>query len=630
MPTAFPLAADPFATGASPLAPAPSPLDDSNDRVKTFDAKQDQLAAKLDTIRADTAAKNDKLEDFFAANKPPVYKPPAPYKPPEQSGPIEAWGSLAMAFAMLASRFTRTPMTTAMNAGAAVMTAIKQKNADAATAAYQQWKDANTQALDMAKYQQSAYANLMATIERREKNNVDLSKDQQDDVRAQITALASAFKDETMLKIGEAHDLNAQKLEYDRRQHELDMLDTQTKRLEQGWEKMQGQVEGAKAEKEAMQTPEYKAAIAAGDTMAIGKILAEANPDKYLEKYQAEKDKQEKEQDSIAGQARAQYSDWVASPEGQSASPDERMKKEAAIYGAFKSQGGARLLPPLTDANKHWQAGELASYQMPSPGQLQIAREPGWDGPDGALEEAKKINPDFNPAKYKSVQAVRQKFTAGKGADAIASYVRLDQHLQFFKGLVTNLSDGTDVKTLNAIAKLWGQQTGNSNVSSYETALELVGDEIVKAATGAGVAGALSDRENIKKNFDPSLTKEQLRANINAVEVLVGGAMTSTLNQARQALSPQEMADAVGGPEVMEHFHVDPATGKPRVDGAYDFGGQKYGVGPDGIKADQVAQPAQGAAKGPPGATRSATLADGRKVYLVGGAWVDESGKPTQ
>jgi hypothetical protein len=54
---------------------------------------------------------------------------------------------------------------------------------------------------------------------------------------------------------------------------------------------------------------------------------------------------------------------------------------------------------------------------------------------------------------------------------------------------------------------------------------------MVKAATGTGAAGALGDREEIKKNFDPSLDKAQLRANINAVQVLVGGALVNTLHR---------------------------------------------------------------------------------------------------
>jgi len=140
-------------SAAASLAPARNPLEGTDEQLKTFNAKQDELSAKVDTIRADTAARNDKLENFFDQNKPPIYKPPAPYKPPESSSPIEVWGSLAMVFAMLASHFTRTPMMTAMNAGSAVMNAFKQKDLDKATQAYQQWKDANTQALDMAKYE---------------------------------------------------------------------------------------------------------------------------------------------------------------------------------------------------------------------------------------------------------------------------------------------------------------------------------------------------------------------------------------------------------------------------------------------------------------------------------------------
>ena len=630
MPTAFPLAADPFSSGsaAAALTSQPSPLADSDERLKTFEAKQADLAGEIDTVRADTSKRNEKLEDYFDQNKPPVYKPPAPYEAPEASNPMQVWGSLAMGFAMLASHFTRTPMTTALNAGAAVMKAFKEKDIEAATSAYQQWKDANTQALDMAKYQQAAYANLMTTVERREKNDIDLSKDQMADVRAQMTALASAFKDETMLKLGETHDDNAQKLEFDRRQHEMDMLQTQSDKLAQGWEKIQGQVQGARDEAEAKQSQPYKDAISSGDTTGAFKLLAEANPDKYLEKYQAEKDRQTKEQDSSAGQAKQQYDAWAASPEGQASPPDARMKKEAQIYGSFKSQGGARLLPPLTDENKHWQAQQLATYELPVPGQFQIAREPGWDGPDGAIAEAQKINPAFNPAKYKAVMAVRQKFMAGKGADAIASYVRLDQHLQFFRGLIDKLTDTSDIKLVDKIAAAWGRETGNPNVTSYETALSLVGDEIVKAATGAGVAGALGDREEIKKNFDPSLSKDQLRANVDAVQVLVGGAMTSTLNQARQALTPEEMADAVGGREVMEHFHVDPDTGRPRVEGAYDFGGQKYKVGPNGVAVEAGAPAAGGAPQG--GFKARWTDKSGKPFGLVNGKYAYEDGTPVQ
>ena len=80
MPTAFPLAADPFSSGsaAAALTSQPSPLADSDERLKAFDAKEADLAGKIDTVRADTIKRNEKLEDYFDQNKPPA---------PSASGP---------------------------------------------------------------------------------------------------------------------------------------------------------------------------------------------------------------------------------------------------------------------------------------------------------------------------------------------------------------------------------------------------------------------------------------------------------------------------------------------------------------------------------------------------------------
>jgi hypothetical protein len=628
--------------GASaPPPPPPKPLDDSDARMKSFDAKQEALSNKLDTVRTDTVAKNQKLEDFFADNKPPVYRPPAPYKPSQDENPISMWGALAIGFAALASHFTRTPMTTALNAAGAALTAMKQSNMEAAKASYEQWKDANAQALELAKYQQEAYKNLMSTIERRESNNIALSKDQTADVRAQMTALASAFKDDTMLKLGEAHDLNAQKLEFDRRQHEIDQLGVQTEKLQQGWEKAQTAIQTAKDEAEVKKTPEFKAAIAKGDTLGAMQQLAEANPDKYAaklaelqQKKKDEDDKQQKYEESAAGQAAQQFRDWKASPEGQAASLDDQRKKENEIYGSFKS-GGSRLYPPITPENKSFLANEFASYQMKPPTDAQLGRQPDMLA---ALEEAKKANPDYDPARYEIVQAARKKLTSGKDSDAIASYVRLDQHLDFFKGLVDKLSDGTDIKTLNRLAAAWGVQTGNPNVTSYETALQLVGDEMVKAATGTGAAGALGDREEIKKNFDPSLDKKQLQANINAVQVLVGGAMVSTLNKYKNLVSPKELTDAVGSREVMEHFHVNPDTLQPIVEGAYNFGGKSYDVNASGVTSKEAPGQQQAAGGATPkyspeqmsGKAPIGAAADGKPVFLRDGKYVHEDGTPVQ
>ncbi len=62
-------------------------------------------------------------------------------------GPMEQFGSVGFVFAMAASAFTRTPMTSALNAGAAAMTAIQEGDEKAYKSAYQAWKDNSDLAL---------------------------------------------------------------------------------------------------------------------------------------------------------------------------------------------------------------------------------------------------------------------------------------------------------------------------------------------------------------------------------------------------------------------------------------------------------------------------------------------------
>ncbi len=56
-------------------------------------------------------------------------------------GPMEQFGSVGSVFAMAASLFTKTPMTSALNAGAAAMKAIQASDEKGYESAYKAWKD---------------------------------------------------------------------------------------------------------------------------------------------------------------------------------------------------------------------------------------------------------------------------------------------------------------------------------------------------------------------------------------------------------------------------------------------------------------------------------------------------------
>jgi hypothetical protein len=55
--------------------------------------------------------------------------------------PMERFGNAATIFAMIASQFTRTPMISALNAGAAAMNALNERDEKGYQAAHQAWKD---------------------------------------------------------------------------------------------------------------------------------------------------------------------------------------------------------------------------------------------------------------------------------------------------------------------------------------------------------------------------------------------------------------------------------------------------------------------------------------------------------
>src|SRR5208282_44671 len=277
MPTAFPLSADPFSSGSAAAALTPvEPLGDRGDRMKDFNAKIDAETAAHEATVSKERAENQRIEgDFFAKNAPPAYKPQAPYIAPQSTGPLQEWGSLAMMFAMLASHFTRTPMTTAMNAGAEVMKAFKQNDMEKAKASYEQWKDANEQSYKLYEYQRDAYKDLLESVKDRVKNNVDLSKEETADYRARITAITTAFKDQTSLDMLEQNGvLGWAKLQEQRDKTATSMAEKQSA-LEVKMDEINKKYEGATKESGLVNDPDYVNAVKSGDALTVAEKLNE-------------------------------------------------------------------------------------------------------------------------------------------------------------------------------------------------------------------------------------------------------------------------------------------------------------------------------------------------------------------
>lgn len=105
--------------------------------------------------------KRDADIDRAAAEKKYTGIEPVDLKPwtqkPAERDPLEAFGSWGSIFAMVASAFTHTPMTNALNASAAAMNAIKTNDQEAYKTAFEAWKENSRLAIERHRMQYEDY-----------------------------------------------------------------------------------------------------------------------------------------------------------------------------------------------------------------------------------------------------------------------------------------------------------------------------------------------------------------------------------------------------------------------------------------------------------------------------------------
>lgn len=592
-------------------------------------APPDKPADPFASIGAGAAESRKRVDALDAESMkltpPKLELPPKPK--PQSTDPIDAWGSIAMVFAGLASTRVRNHATAAMNAAASAMKGIQQKDKDSYDQAFKEWEVETKNALDMAHFQQDAYKTLLDSVAHRE--DIALREGQMADAatEAKLRSLTTSLGDPGMWQAYQhgglkgAMDFDAQRVK-DTRAFELKKMELGKAGQDQARMLLAQQIMGSDAFKNAKTEQERLRLLAVVDPEKLEPQIA-----KLEQKDKEDQERSEKDHSNAQFQAKEQYDTWKASPEGQAANPEQSAAKEAEFYKMFQTRGG-RVYPPLSSENKKFTAEQLASYQEKFPSLSSIAYRNDPDGWTDVLKQAKQINPGFNEAKYDTVKKARDKITSGKDGDAIASYVRLNQHLELFEHLISQLPNNADITAFDKLGAWFGRQTGNSDVTSYDTALQLVGDEIVKAATGTGAAGALGDREEIKKNFSPGASRAQLMQNVDTVRGLVGGAIVSTLNKYRSVLDKSELSEITGlSPEDLRRYHVDPTVLQPTVKGPVTLGGKTVnitdeGAGPAAAPQNQTDSGSYTVDKFKAAGGQIRQTKDGRQALGRNGKWI--------
>ncbi|EJN10472.1 hypothetical protein PMI42_06248 [Bradyrhizobium sp. YR681] len=155
---------------------------------------------------------------------------------------------------------------------------------------------------------------------------------------------------------------------------------------------------------------------------------------------------------------------------------------------------------------------------------------------------------------FKGQQVAIQRFTSGKQGDTIRSFNVLVHHLGTLSEAAEALKNG-DNRLLNRFKQNWAANTGGTAPTNFDGVKALVGDEVVKAVVGS--AGALADREEVKKDLDRASSPAQLAELVGKYKKLALGQLHGFQKQYETATGLKNFGDlllpetlhALGGAE---------------------------------------------------------------------------------
>lgn len=129
---------------------------------------------------------------------------------------------------------------------------------------------------------------------------------------------------------------------------------------------------------------------------------------------------------------------------------------------------------------------------------------------------------------FKAAQVAIQRFQSGKQGDTVRSFNVLVHHLDTLSEAATALKNG-DYRTFNSWKQTWAANTGGTAPTNFDGVKALVGDEIVKAVVGS--AGALADREEVKKDLSRASSPKQLAELVENYKKLALGQLNGLRKQ---------------------------------------------------------------------------------------------------
>lgn len=146
------------------------------------------------------------------------------------------------------------------------------------------------------------------------------------------------------------------------------------------------------------------------------------------------------------------------------------------------------------------------------------------ENPDASADDVKRA-----AQQYTTQTTAQNRFLSGPQGNTIRSLNVVVSHLQTMQDLGDALNNG-NITLFNSVAQEFAAQTGSPAPTSFDTAKQIVGAEIIKALGVAG-AGTQSERQEAADAFNKARSPQQLSGAIEVARNLLVGQLQGLRRQ---------------------------------------------------------------------------------------------------
>lgn len=164
---------------------------------------------------------------------------------------------------------------------------------------------------------------------------------------------------------------------------------------------------------------------------------------------------------------------------------------------------------------------KIARYQLPLPSRYS-------KGGQQIIDLLSEQHPDYDATLYDEKKKAQVGFGSGKQGDLIRSADVSIQHLDTADALSGNLHN-TQYPVANSVINAWKTFKGSPDIKAFNTAKQIVSDEITKFIVGGG--GALADRTTLQNELSAADNPVALKKVTDTLRTLMSGQLKGLQGQ---------------------------------------------------------------------------------------------------